>query len=344
MSYIQDVLEVMQILAFMSNSKCPELARRFSNQVPMTVTEMMRRVDDFIKFKEAYKSTELPRGSSLSEDKEHYTMEAGHPVRCIEGGSKGRTTIITSTVEIIISHTSLLEKTTGGNAELEVAFGSEGLCRRAMMKFTVTEQKGEAEEEKPKSQEELVEEEILVNPAFPEQRVTIGTQFSKEYMIGVPKWIIRHTLNVNVFVPPVAHKQRVLGADKSRAVMEEVEEWVKAAYLRDYYPLPENDLKIKSVRGFPSSVFWPHIKGTTKSRCSRKTKKIQPSTPIKRLIIILICPFGLKNVGATYQRLVDSAFQTQLGRNLEAYVDDMVIKNKTEQEMVMDIAETFDNL
>ncbi|GJS75914.1 reverse transcriptase domain-containing protein [Tanacetum coccineum] len=55
-------------------------------------------------------------------------------------------------------------------------------------------------------------------------------------------------------------------------------------------------------------------------------------------------PFGLKNAGATYQRLVDTAFQTQLGRNLEAYVDDMVIKSKTEQDMIMDIAETFDNL
>ncbi|GKA25531.1 reverse transcriptase domain-containing protein, partial [Tanacetum coccineum] len=54
--------------------------------------------------------------------------------------------------------------------------------------------------------------------------------------------------------------------------------------------------------------------------------------------------FGLKNAGATYQRLVDSAFQTQLGRNLEAYVDDMVIKIKTERVMIMDIAETFDNL
>ncbi|GJW76004.1 reverse transcriptase domain-containing protein [Tanacetum coccineum] len=42
--------------------------------------------------------------------------------------------------------------------------------------------------------------------------------------------------------------------------------------------------------------------------------------------------------------LVDSAFQTQLGRNLEAYVDDMVIKIKTEQEMIMDIADSFDNL
>ncbi|GJT79716.1 hypothetical protein Tco_1054058, partial [Tanacetum coccineum] len=37
-------------------------------------------------------------------------------------------------------------------------------------------------------------------------------------------------------------------------------------------------------------------------------------------------PFGLKNAGATYQRLVDKVFSHQIGRNLEAYVDDMVIK------------------
>ncbi|GJR34963.1 hypothetical protein Tco_1210647 [Tanacetum coccineum] len=48
--------------AFMCNSKCPELARRFFDQVPKTVTEIMRRVDDFVKSKEAYKSTELPNG------------------------------------------------------------------------------------------------------------------------------------------------------------------------------------------------------------------------------------------------------------------------------------------
>lgn len=55
-------------------------------------------------------------------------------------------------------------------------------------------------------------------------------------------------------------------------------------------------------------------------------------------------PFRLKNAGATYQRLVDSAFHSQIGRNLEAYVDDMVIKSKSELAMLADIAETFDNL
>ncbi|GJV70663.1 reverse transcriptase domain-containing protein [Tanacetum coccineum] len=52
-------------------------------------------------------------------------------------------------------------------------------------------------------------------------------------------------------------------------------------------------------------------------------------------------PFGLKNARATYQRLVDKVFNNQIGRNLEAYVDDMVIKITYEEGMLEDIKETF---
>ncbi|GJX57043.1 reverse transcriptase domain-containing protein [Tanacetum coccineum] len=55
-------------------------------------------------------------------------------------------------------------------------------------------------------------------------------------------------------------------------------------------------------------------------------------------------PFGLKNAGATYQRLVDKAFQKQIGQSLEVYVDDLVIKNLMEQEVIRDIKETFKTL
>nr|GEU87492.1 hypothetical protein [Tanacetum cinerariifolium] len=55
-------------------------------------------------------------------------------------------------------------------------------------------------------------------------------------------------------------------------------------------------------------------------------------------------PFRLKNAGATYQRLVDTAFQSQIERNLEAYVDDMVIKSNDKKILIKYIAETFDNL
>ncbi|GJT92416.1 reverse transcriptase domain-containing protein [Tanacetum coccineum] len=55
-------------------------------------------------------------------------------------------------------------------------------------------------------------------------------------------------------------------------------------------------------------------------------------------------PFGLRNAGATYQRLMDKAFHKQVGRNLEVYVDDLVIKSRTEEQIVRDIEETFKTL
>ncbi|KAL0289309.1 UNVERIFIED_CONTAM: hypothetical protein Sradi_7075900 [Sesamum radiatum] len=50
-------------------------------------------------------------------------------------------------------------------------------------------------------------------------------------------------------------------------------------------------------------------------------------------------PFGLKN--ATYQRLVDKIFRPQIGRNMEVYVDDMLVKSKKAEEYVKDLEETF---
>ncbi|GJT62971.1 reverse transcriptase domain-containing protein [Tanacetum coccineum] len=55
-------------------------------------------------------------------------------------------------------------------------------------------------------------------------------------------------------------------------------------------------------------------------------------------------PFSLKNAGATYQRLVDKAFEKQVGQNLEVYVDDLVIKSHTEAELLRDIEEMFRTL
>ncbi|GJV05049.1 reverse transcriptase domain-containing protein [Tanacetum coccineum] len=55
-------------------------------------------------------------------------------------------------------------------------------------------------------------------------------------------------------------------------------------------------------------------------------------------------PFGLRNAGATYQRLVEKAFHKQIGRNLKVYIDDLVIKSRTEDEIVRDMEETFQTL
>ena len=54
--------------------------------------------------------------------------------------------------------------------------------------------------------------------------------------------------------------------------------------------------------------------------------------------------FGLKNAGATYQRLVNRMFSHQSGRNVEVYVDDMLGKSKDEANHLGDLKETFSTL
>nr|KYP74438.1 Transposon Ty3-I Gag-Pol polyprotein [Cajanus cajan] len=57
-----------------------------------------------------------------------------------------------------------------------------------------------------------------------------------------------------------------------------------------------------------------------------------------------VMPFGLKNARATYQRLMDKVFANQIGRNLEVYVDDMVIKTKSPENHVRDLEEIFNEI
>ena len=54
--------------------------------------------------------------------------------------------------------------------------------------------------------------------------------------------------------------------------------------------------------------------------------------------------FELKNVGATYQRLVNQMFSRQIGRNMEVYVDDMLVKSKEAKTHLEDPQKTFDTL
>ena len=57
-----------------------------------------------------------------------------------------------------------------------------------------------------------------------------------------------------------------------------------------------------------------------------------------------VMPFGLKNAGATYQRLVNKMFVHQLGRNVQVYVDDMLVKSVHKNDYLNDLQETFNTL
>ncbi|GKA66210.1 reverse transcriptase domain-containing protein [Tanacetum coccineum] len=199
-------------------------------------------------------------------------------------------------------------------------------------------------------------------------------------MTGVPRRIIEHSLNVNPSLEPFCQKRRTFSPEKSEAVTNEVAEWVGAGIVRpvkyptyisnpvlvkkcdgswrmcidfkilnsacpkDYYPLPSIDCKVEAVMGFKYKCFLDAYKGYHQIQMAREDEEKTAFYTEQGTYCYMKMPFGLKNAGATYQRLVDSTFQSQIGRNLEAYVDDMVIKSKDEKDLLADIAETFENL
>ena len=64
----------------------------------------------------------------------------------------------------------------------------------------------------------------------------------------------------------------------------------------------------------------------------------------KGLFCYKVMPFGLKNLEATYQRLVNHMFRPQIGRNVEVYMDDMLVKSVDEKKCLEDLQETFETL
>ena len=54
--------------------------------------------------------------------------------------------------------------------------------------------------------------------------------------------------------------------------------------------------------------------------------------------------FGLKNAGTTYQRAIQLCFSDQLHRNVEDYVDDVIVKMMTQDQLITDLEETFNSL
>nr|GEW83761.1 reverse transcriptase domain-containing protein [Tanacetum cinerariifolium] len=123
-------------------------------------------------------------------------------------------------------------------------------------------------------------------------------------MTGVPRSVAEHRLNIREGYSPVRQKKRGQVPERAKAIQAE-----------------RLTGKLNLYGATLSSVSWMLTKATTRYSWQMRM-----------------------NAGATYQRLVDKAFDSQIGRNIEVYVDDLVVKSYTEAEMLRDIDETFRTL
>jgi reverse transcriptase-like protein len=110
---------------------------------------------------------------------------------------------------------------------------------------------------------------------------------------------------------------------------------------KDDYPLPKIDRLVDSIAGHALLSF---IDANTGYHQIPLEEKEQPHTAFitnSDVFCYRVMPFRLKNAEATYQRMVNKVFNTQIGRSLEVYVDDMITKSKEAKHHAADLRETF---
>ncbi|KAK0578013.1 hypothetical protein LWI29_003667 [Acer saccharum] len=113
---------------------------------------------------------------------------------------------------------------------------------------------------------------------------------------------------------------------------------------KDSFPLPRIDQLVNATAGHELLSFMDVYLGYNQIRMNKADEEKTSFTTDQGLYCYKVMPFGLKNTGATYQRLVNRIFAWQIGRNMEVYVDDMLTKSTTVEKHSEDLKETFDIL
>nr|AAV31299.1 putative polyprotein [Oryza sativa Japonica Group]AAV32107.1 putative polyprotein [Oryza sativa Japonica Group] len=110
---------------------------------------------------------------------------------------------------------------------------------------------------------------------------------------------------------------------------------------KDPFGLPRIDQVVDSTAGCELLSFLDCYLGYYQIRLKESDcLKTSFITPFGAYCYITM-PFGLKNAGATYQRMIQRCFSAQIGRNVEAYVDDVVVKIKQKDDLITDLEEAF---
>ena len=110
---------------------------------------------------------------------------------------------------------------------------------------------------------------------------------------------------------------------------------------KDSFPLPRIDQLVNSTAGHKLLTFMDAFSGYNQIRMAEEDQEKTSFITSQGLYCYKVMPFGLKNVEATYQRLVNKMFSKQIGRNMEVYVDDMLDKSREELAHLDDLRETF---
>ncbi|XP_074579125.1 uncharacterized protein LOC141835651 [Curcuma longa] len=199
-------------------------------------------------------------------------------------------------------------------------------------------------------------------------------------LTGVSPAVAMHRLNVLPGARPIKQKRRHFGPEQNKVIPEEVQKLLKAGYIKevhfptwlsnvvlvpkpgnkwrvcvdfrdlnkacpkDCYPLPRIDQLVDSTSGHEYICMLDAYQGYHQIPLSVDDQDKVSFITADGTFCYTVMSFGLKNAGATYQRLMDKIFRHQQGRNIEVYVDDILVKSERGSSLIADIEETCSTL
>ncbi|KAM1025000.1 hypothetical protein TB2_037605 [Malus domestica] len=105
----------------------------------------------------------------------------------------------------------------------------------------------------------------------------------------------------------------------------------------DDFPLPIIEIMVDATTGHEALSFMDGYSGYNQIRMALEDEELPAFRTPKGIYCYKVMPFGLKNVGATYQRPMQKIFNDMLHKNVECYVDDVVVKTKKRSDHLKDL-------
>ena len=196
-------------------------------------------------------------------------------------------------------------------------------------------------------------------------------------MEGIDPAVITHRLNTSPSFKPVKQKRRSFVPERQKFINKEVGKLLQAGAImeveysgwlanvvlvkkangkwrlyidftdinkacpKEIFPLPRIDLIVDATAGHELLSFMDAFSGYNQINMDPDDQEKTSFVTAQGTYCYRVMLFGLKNAGATYQRLVNRMFQKQIGVTMEVHIDDMLVKSTTTEIHIAHLSEAF---
>ncbi|KAL0416050.1 UNVERIFIED_CONTAM: Transposon Tf2-12 polyprotein [Sesamum latifolium] len=151
-------------------------------------------------------------------------------------------------------------------------------------------------------------------------------------MPGLDPKVVVHHLSVKKGARPVKQGQRRFRPELISLIETEANKLIEVGFIRETH------------YGTRALSFVDGSSGYNQIRMAPADEELTAFRTPKGIYCYKVMPFGLKNAGATYQRAMQRIFDDMLHKNVECYVDDLVVKSKKHEDHLYDLRKVFERL